>query len=264
MGGGNSAGQAAVFLSGRGRQVHMLVRGAGLAESMSRYLIRRIEETPNITLRTRTRIEALEGDAHLERVTLARRRTGARTTADIRHVFLMTGADPNTAWLRNCVALDEKGFVKTGPDLLPDELEAAGWPLARARRCSSRRASRASSPSATCAPTASSAWPPRWARARSAFSSSTRCSPPRGYSSASSASSGSESRGAGAARPSVVVPAGQGRLLPREVVSHVWGADNTSSSSIDVTKVFGPSSSKRTTVWARLDAVVTPLRRPRG
>jgi thioredoxin reductase (NADPH) len=130
VGGGNSAGQAAVFLASHGRHVHMLVRGAGLAESMSRYLIRRIEETPNITLRVRTQIEALEGDAHLERVTWSDG-DGVRTTAEIRHVFLMTGANPNTAWLRHCVAQDDKGFVKTGPDLLPGELEAAGWPLAR-------------------------------------------------------------------------------------------------------------------------------------
>jgi thioredoxin reductase (NADPH) len=97
---------------------------------MSRYLIRRIEETPNITLRTRTNVEALEGNARLERVTW-RDGDGQRTTVDIRHVFLMTGADPNTAWLANCVAVDEKGFVKTGPEILPAELTAAQWPLAR-------------------------------------------------------------------------------------------------------------------------------------
>ena len=131
VGGGNSAGQAAVFLSAHGRRVHVLVRGPGLAESMSRYLIRRIEETPNITLRTRMRIEALEGDARLERVTW-RDGEGRHTTVDIGHVFLMTGADPNTAWLRDCVAMDPKGFVKTGPDLLPGDLAAARWPLARA------------------------------------------------------------------------------------------------------------------------------------
>lgn len=129
VGGGNSAGQAAVFLSSTGRQVHVLVRGPGLAESMSRYLIRRIEETPNITLRTRTEIVALEGDAHLERVTW--RDGDGLTETPIRHVFLMTGAVPNTAWLRDCVALDDKGFVKTGPDLGVEELAAAAWPLAR-------------------------------------------------------------------------------------------------------------------------------------
>jgi thioredoxin reductase (NADPH) len=130
VGGGNSAGQAAVFLSAHGRQVRVLVRGPSLAESMSRYLIHRIEETPNIELLTRMQIEALEGDARLERVT-CRDGEGERKTVDVGHVFLMTGADPNTAWLRNCVALDEKGFVKTGPDLLPGELKAASWPRAR-------------------------------------------------------------------------------------------------------------------------------------
>jgi thioredoxin reductase (NADPH) len=130
VGGGNSAGQAAVFLSAHGRSVNVLVRGSGLAESMSRYLIRRIEETPNITLRTRMRIEALEGNSRLERVTW-RGGEGRETTVDIRHVFLMTGADPNTAWLGNCVAMDAKGFVKTGPDLLQSDLAAAHWPLAR-------------------------------------------------------------------------------------------------------------------------------------
>jgi thioredoxin reductase (NADPH) len=131
VGGGNSAGQAAVFLSSFGRQVNVLVRGPGLAESMSRYLIRRIEETPNIKLRTRMRIEVLEGDARLERVTW-RDGEGRHETVDIRHVFLMTGADPNTAWLRGCVAMDAKGFIKTGPDLFPADLAAAQWPLARA------------------------------------------------------------------------------------------------------------------------------------
>ena len=124
VGGGNSAGQAAVFLSGHGRHVNMFVRGPGLAESMSRYLIRRIEETPNIELRTSTRLEALEGAQSLERVRW-RGADGTSTTADIRHVFLMTGANPNTVWLQSCVALDEKGFVKTGPDLQADELRAA-------------------------------------------------------------------------------------------------------------------------------------------
>jgi thioredoxin reductase (NADPH) len=131
VGGGNSAGQAAVFLSAHGRQVNVLVRGPGLAESMSRYLIRRIEETPNITLRTRMSIEALEGDARLERVTW-RDGAGRLTTVGIGHVFLMTGADPNTAWLGNCVAKDEKGFVKTGPELLPADLAAAQWAHVRA------------------------------------------------------------------------------------------------------------------------------------
>jgi thioredoxin reductase (NADPH) len=98
---------------------------------MSRYLLRRIEETPAIEVHMRTEIVALEGDGHLARVQW-RDGTGAVTTHEIRHVFLMTGAEANTAWLNGCVALDEKGFVKTGSDLTPDDLAAASWPLARA------------------------------------------------------------------------------------------------------------------------------------
>jgi thioredoxin reductase (NADPH) len=130
VGGANSAGQAAIFLSEAKRRVYMLVRGAGLSDTMSRYLIRRIEETPNIELKTNTRIVALEGSNSLERVTW-RDGDGTPTTAPIRHVFMMTGANPNTAWLENCVALDEKGFVKTGPDLLPPDLAASNWVLRR-------------------------------------------------------------------------------------------------------------------------------------
>ena len=130
VGGGNSAGQAAVFLSGVTRQVTMMVRGPGLAESMSRYLIRRIEETPNITLRTNTRIVAMEGSSRLERVTW-RNGSGTMATGEIRHVFLMTGADPNTAWLQHCVSLDGKGYVRTGSDLDADALAKAHWPFAR-------------------------------------------------------------------------------------------------------------------------------------
>jgi thioredoxin reductase (NADPH) len=134
VGGGNSAGQAAIFLSQTARRVHMLVRSDGLAESMSRYLIRRIEQSPAIALRTRTEIVALDGGNHLERVTWRDGRTGETgetETHGIRHVFVMTGADPSTKWLDGCLALDEKGFIKTGPDLSPDELTEAGWPLAR-------------------------------------------------------------------------------------------------------------------------------------
>ncbi|HYU14978.1 MAG TPA: FAD-dependent oxidoreductase, partial [Candidatus Acidoferrum sp.] len=132
VGGGNSAGQAAVFLAGFAGRVHVLVRGLGLAESMSRYLIRRIEDTPNVVLRVRTEIEALEGTDRLERVRWRQLDTGETETRPVRQVFLMTGADPNTAWVDGCVALDAGGFVKTGADLLPDDLEEAGWRLPRA------------------------------------------------------------------------------------------------------------------------------------
>jgi thioredoxin reductase (NADPH) len=130
VGGGNSAGQAAVFLSQTARHVQMIIRSDGLAETMSRYLIRRIEESPAITLRTHTEIVALEGNTHLERVSL-RDQAGNVETRNIRHVFVMTGATPSTHWLEGCVVLDEKGFIKTGPDLSQDELAGAGWPLAR-------------------------------------------------------------------------------------------------------------------------------------
>ncbi|HEY7164841.1 MAG TPA: FAD-dependent oxidoreductase [Candidatus Binatia bacterium] len=131
VGGGNSAGQAAVFLAQTARRVHILVRSAGLAESMSRYLIRRIEENPGIELRTRTEIVALEGGEHLERVSW-RNQSGSIETRNIRHVFLMTGAVPATDWLDGCLALDAKSFIKTGPDLSESDLATARWPHARA------------------------------------------------------------------------------------------------------------------------------------
>ena len=130
VGGANSAGQAAIFLSEGRRRVTMLIRGPALSDTMSRYLIRRIEETPNIELKTHTRIVALEGTDSLERVTW-RDAAGKVTTVPIRHVFMMTGANPNTGWLEGCVALDEKGFVKAGPDLSPSDLAASRWPLRR-------------------------------------------------------------------------------------------------------------------------------------
>jgi thioredoxin reductase (NADPH) len=131
VGGGNSAGQATVFLSHTSERVNVLVRGPSLAESMSRYLIQRIEDSANVVLRARTQIDALEGTDGLERIRWRQLDTGESQTRSIRHLFLMTGADPNTAWLKGCLALDDKNFVKTGTDLLPDDLEKAGWPLAR-------------------------------------------------------------------------------------------------------------------------------------
>jgi thioredoxin reductase (NADPH) len=131
VGGGNSAGQAAVFLAQASKCVHMLVRAEGLAASMSRYLIRRIEENPAIDLRTCTEIVALEGNDHLERVQWRDNRTGKIETRDVRHIFVMTGAIPNTAWLGGCVLVDAKGFIKTGTDLSRDTLTNAGWPLTR-------------------------------------------------------------------------------------------------------------------------------------
>jgi thioredoxin reductase (NADPH) len=131
VGGGNSAGQAAVFLAQTARRVLMLVRSGGLGDSMSRYLIRRIEDNPTIILRTDTEIVDLDGSDHVERVRWQNNKTGNLESENIRHVFVMTGAVPNTRWLEGCVALDTKGFIKTGPDLTQDDLAAAHWPLTR-------------------------------------------------------------------------------------------------------------------------------------
>ncbi len=126
VGGGNSAGQAAIFLSSVAKHVYLLVRGPGLSETMSRYLISRIEACSEITLKTFTEIEALEGNGHLERTHWRNTQTGERYTCDVQHLFLMTGACPNTEWLGGCVALDAKQFIKTGADAGTD------WPLRRA------------------------------------------------------------------------------------------------------------------------------------
>jgi thioredoxin reductase (NADPH) len=131
IGGGNSAGQAAVFLAENTKRVHMLVRSASLADKMSRYLIRRIEETPKIVFRPYTEIIALQGDDHLESVKWRNNQTGMTDEYTIRNMFLMTGADPNTGWLDGCLALDPKGFIKTGLDLSPEDLNSEHWPLAR-------------------------------------------------------------------------------------------------------------------------------------
>jgi thioredoxin reductase (NADPH) len=135
IGGGNSAGQAAVFLSENVGKVHMLVRGKELSDTMSRYLIQRIVENPAIELLLQTEIVALQGDSHLERVTWvdrANRTTGEESVHDIRHVFVMAGASPRTDWLRGCLALDEQGFILTGRDLDPALGTApVKWPLSR-------------------------------------------------------------------------------------------------------------------------------------
>ncbi len=131
VGGGNSAGQAAVFLAQTTKRVHVLVRSAGLAATMSRYLIRRIENSPTIILRPQTEIVAVEGGDHLESVQWRNNQTGQTEEQKISHIFVMTGANPNTRWLNGCVALDDKGFIKTGLDLSPESLSAASWPLMR-------------------------------------------------------------------------------------------------------------------------------------
>jgi thioredoxin reductase (NADPH) len=130
IGGGNSAGQAAVFLSQNSAGVTMLVRSENLAATMSRYLIQRIEENPRIDVHYSSELHALDGGSHLERVSWINRSTDEIQTLAARHLFVMTGASPKTDWLSGCVSLDKKGFVLTGRDL---EGTAAPiqWPLSR-------------------------------------------------------------------------------------------------------------------------------------
>ena len=130
VGGGNSAGQAAIFLSQTARKVHMLVRSAKLSDTMSRYLIQRIEENPAIELHYKTEITALGGTTHLECVTWQDKSSGETSVHEIRHVFIMAGASPRTDWLRGCLALDDKGFILTGRDL-EAAAGAPAWPLPR-------------------------------------------------------------------------------------------------------------------------------------
>jgi len=126
VGGGNSAGQAAVFLAAHTRHVHILVRSEGLAASMSHYLIQRIEATPNITLHTRSQIVELCGEDKLEFIRCRMDGGSEVVEKPIRHVFLFLGADPCTSWLNDCVALDDRQFVLTGWQIPPGR-----WPLER-------------------------------------------------------------------------------------------------------------------------------------
>jgi thioredoxin reductase (NADPH) len=131
VGGGNSAGQAAVYLSQTAGKVHMLVRSSRLADTMSRYLIQRIEENPAIEVHYCTEIVGLDGDTQLESVTWEDKNTGEKSTHNIRHVFIMAGASPRTDWLKDCLLLDSKGFILTGRELDP-LTNSFSWPLARA------------------------------------------------------------------------------------------------------------------------------------
>jgi thioredoxin reductase (NADPH) len=134
VGGGNSAGQAAAFLSQTAQKVHMLVRSGELSSTMSRYLIQRLTQNPRIELHLNTEIVALEGIERLERVAWQDKTTGETSIHGIQHLFVMTGASPRTEWLRGCLDLDDKGFILTGRDLdLTDAADGSPrWPLSRA------------------------------------------------------------------------------------------------------------------------------------
>jgi thioredoxin reductase (NADPH) len=130
IGGGNAAGQAAVYLSQHSARVHMLVRAGSLSETMSRYLIQRIEENPRIRVHYNTELTSVEGNGHLERISWADKASGDSSAHSIRHVFVMTGASPRTEWLAGCVAMDNRGFLLTGRDLETVTPQTA-WPLSR-------------------------------------------------------------------------------------------------------------------------------------
>jgi len=114
VGGGNSSGQAALFLSHLAAHVYLMIRGRTLAQTMSQYLLSRIETSPRISVLIETEIASLAGDSRLKEVTWVDLRNGVQTSKRIDSVFLMIGAEPNTQWLNGLVSLDEKGFVKTG------------------------------------------------------------------------------------------------------------------------------------------------------
>ena len=129
VGGGNSAGQAAVFLAQTSSKVHLLVRSRQLSESMSQYLIARIEAHPRIEIHYLTQIVAVTGTAHLESIEWKDDSLGIKVNRPIRHVFVMAGAAPRTEWLEDSFVMDKKGFIVTGPDLV--EYADVQWPLSR-------------------------------------------------------------------------------------------------------------------------------------
>jgi len=131
IGGGNSAGQAVVFLAPKVKRLHLVVRGNGLEANMSRYLIERIKALPNVELHLGVEVVALEGDRArgLKAATFRERANGATHTHPLRHLFLFIGADPNTNWLANCVAVDGKRFVVTGVPFAAGDIGRAPLPL---------------------------------------------------------------------------------------------------------------------------------------
>ncbi|MBF6072659.1 FAD-dependent oxidoreductase [Nocardia farcinica] len=131
VGGANSAGQAAVFLSRNARTVHLVVRADSLAKSMSHYLIEQIRQIPNIQVHTETEVVGAIGDDHLRQIVLRDNRTGAEEKADTERLFLFIGAAPQTDWLDGVVARDPAGYVLAGPDLLVEGTRPAGWELDR-------------------------------------------------------------------------------------------------------------------------------------
>ena len=131
MGGANSAGQAAVFFARRARSVTIVIRGDGLEQSMSQYLIEQLGELPNVSVRTNSEVVAASGDDHLERIRIADRKAGTEQEVETSWLFVFIGAAPCTDWLGKEILRDDKGFVLTGPDLLVDGRLPGDWPLER-------------------------------------------------------------------------------------------------------------------------------------
>lgn len=134
IGGGNSAGQAAIFLSQTAPTVHMLVRSGELRSTMSRYLVQRLTENPRIHLHFNSELVSLTGGEHLEQITWKDKRDGSTSTGNVQHLFIMAGASPRTEWLRGCLELDGKGFILTGHDLETNKKQdgSSCWNLQRA------------------------------------------------------------------------------------------------------------------------------------
>ena len=131
VGGANSAGQAALYLSRLAKSVTLLVRGPSLEKSMSYYLIKRITDSPSISVRTSTEVIGASGQDHLEGLTLLNTASGSTETADAQWLYLFIGAEPLTGWLDGVVVRDARGFVLAGPDLSPAGERPRGWPLDR-------------------------------------------------------------------------------------------------------------------------------------
>jgi thioredoxin reductase (NADPH) len=131
VGGANSAGQAAVFFSRHAATVTLLVRGPDLEASMSHYLIKQLDAIENVHVRTSTEVAEACGDGHLERLVLSDRRSGEKQEVDAASMFVFIGAAPRTEWLDGVVTRDERGFVRTGPDLVVGGQRPPGWPLDR-------------------------------------------------------------------------------------------------------------------------------------
>ena len=131
VGGANSAGQAAVFFARRARSVTIAIRGDGLEQSMSQYLIEQLGELPNVSVRTNSEVVAASGDDHLERIRIADRKAGTEQEVETSWLFVFIGAAPCTDWLGKEIRRDDKGFVLTGPDLIVDGRLPGDWPLER-------------------------------------------------------------------------------------------------------------------------------------